>query len=821
MVRLNLTGAVAEIMGLFPFRILFLCLFLLFKTCISGSQHIGQIYPGFQTSQMDWVNNNGLFLLSKNSTFGFGFYTGLDGNHFVLVVKHMKSGKIVWTANRGSLVSNSDKFVLEKDGTVYLQLGNSRVWSTDTGGQRVTSMELMDSGNLVLLGDNGSILWQSFSHPTDTLLPGQEFVEGMRLKSFPKNNLSNYLEIKSSNLVLYAGYRTPQIYWSMSNDSRKTNNSVSGKVHSVSLVSNAWNFYDQSKVLLWQFIFSDNSDANATWAVILGSDGAIGFYNLQKGRSVTPEAAKIPQNSCDVPEPCDQYNVCYFDNRCQCPIKSQFGCKPPVASTCNSSKTSVELFYIGKKLDYFALLFATPFLKSNLNACKEACLANCSCIALFFEEFTGSCFLFDQLGSLTRSQEDSSGFVSYIKISIGKLNLTSNRNKRKEAIVIAIIVISTVVVVAGLLYVGNWYHHRKKRLTEFPLENFEDDNFLDSFSGMPVRYSFSDLCNATKNFSMKVGQGGFGSVYLGVLPDGTQLAVKKLEGIGQGKKEFRAEVSIIGSVHHVHLLKLKGFCAEGAHRLLVYEYMRKGSLDKWIFKNNEEGVSLDWNTRFNIALGTAKGLAYLHEECEVKIVHCDIKPENVLLDDNFIAKVSDFGLAKLMHREDSLVYTTVRGTRGYLAPEWITNNPISEKSDVYSYGMVLLEIIGGRKNYDPAQSSEKCHFPSYSFKMLEEGKLKDIIDPKLDVDENDEGTVTAIKVALWCIQDDMQIRPPMTKVVQMLEGLCAVPEPPTSQVVFQSNSSFIKWNSKDGSTSGPTGYNSDTFLSDILLSGPR
>ncbi|XWS16451.1 hypothetical protein CRYUN_Cryun34aG0088700 [Craigia yunnanensis] len=137
-------------------------------------------------------------------------------------------------------------------------------------------------------------------------------------------------------------------------------------------------------------------------------------------------------------------------------------------------------------------------------------------------------------------------------------------------------------------------------------------------------------------------------------------------------------------------------------------------LDKWIFKNNEESSIMDWNTRFNIALGTSKGLAYLHEECELKIVNCDIKPENVLLDDNF-AKVSDFGLAKLMSHEESLVYTTLRGTKGYLAPECITNNPLSEKSDVYSYGMVLLEIIGGRKSYDPREIPRKLiylHLPS-------------------------------------------------------------------------------------------------------------
>lgn len=311
-------------------------------------------------------------------------------------------------------------------------------------------------------------------------------------------------------------------------------------------------------------------------------------------------------------------------------------------------------------------------------------------------------------------------------------------------------------------------------------------------------------------------------MYQGLLRDGTKVAVKKLEGIGQGKKEFRAEVSIIGNIHHVHLVKLKGFCAEGSHRLLVYEYMGKGSLDKWIFTKIRDGNILDWEKRFNIALGTAKGLAYLHEECDVKIVHCDIKPENVLLDDNFLAKVSDFGLAKLMEREQSHVYTVVRGTRGYLAPEWITNHAISEKSDVYSFGMVLLEIIGGRKNYNPGEISEKAHFPSYAFKMMEEGKLEDIIDPNLDIDKNDERIITAMRVALWCIQDEMHMRPPMSKVVQMLEGLCAVPEPPALvQMSSRLYSSFFKSSSEEGISSGSTVINSVALLPDVELSGPR
>ncbi|KAI9162127.1 hypothetical protein LWI28_024103 [Acer negundo] len=663
-------------MGLFRYSgtLLYFCLLIVFETRVSGSQHIGQIYPGFEASQMEWIDKKGLFLLSQNSVFGFGFYPGLDVKSFVLCLIHIGSARVVWTANRGSLITNSDKFVFDKNGNVYLQRRTDVAWSTNTSGARVKSMELQDSGNLVLLGDSGSILWQSFSYPTDTLLPGQVFFENMTLKSFPTtNSLSVYLEIKSGDVVLYAGYRTPQTYWSLASDSRKTNKSLAGKVHSASLVSNAWNFYDLDNTLLWQLNFSENSDRNATWAAILGYNGALEFCNLQKGKTVVPEAIRIPQNSCGVPEPCSPYVVCYFENRCQCPpyLKSNVNCKPQIASKCTSSKNSAELVYVGEKLDYFALEFVTPFLRYDLDACKKACLHNCSCAVLFFENSTQSCFMFDQIGSFQRSQDESSGYISFVKVSTGH-----KESKGKIILLTVFIVAATLLVIAVLLYMGLWYHRKKKRSLEFPQESLEEDDFLGSFSGMPVRFSYSDL---------------------------------------------------------------------------------------------------------------------------------------------------HFGLAKLMNREDSLVYTTLRGTRGYLAPEWITNSPISEKTDVYSYGVVLLEIIGGRRSFDLEDDSEKAHFPSYAFKMLGEGKLREILDPRLEINENDHGTVeTAIKVALWCIQDDMQLRPPMTKVVQMLEGLCDAPQPATpSQHSAPVNSGFIKRSNEEGSSSGQHDDYSGAFLSDIRLSGPR
>ncbi|KAL2346710.1 hypothetical protein Fmac_000710 [Flemingia macrophylla] len=802
-------------------------LFVLSQVCLAGTLYNGRVSPVVKGSQMNWIDRDGKFLFSEDGQFALGFVTVTnDTTKFFLAITHVPTATVVWTANRAVPVANSDNFVFDEKGNAFLQKDGTVVWSTNTSGKGVSSMELRGTGNLVLLGsDNSTIAWQSFSHPTDTLLPNQEFVEGMKLVSDPSsNNLTHVLEIKSGDVVLTAGFQTPQPYWTMQKDNRRIVNKNGDAVASANISENSWRFYDKSKSLLWQFIFSSDPDKNATWIAVLGNDGFITFSNLNAAGS-DAASQRIPQDPCATPEPCDAYTICSGNQRCSCPSVLP-SCNPGFDSPCGGdSEKSIQLVKADDRLDYFALQFLQPFSKTDLDGCRTSCRGNCSCLALFFHRSSGNCFLLDSVGSFTKPDTDS-GYVSYVKVSSdGSAGAGSGGSGggNKHTIVVVVIVLLTLLVICCLVFVGVRYHRRKQRLPESPRQDSEEDNFLENLTGMPIRYSYKDLETATNNFSVKLGQGGFGSVYKGVLPDGTQLAVKKLESIGQGKKEFRAEVSIIGSIHHLHLVRLRGFCSDGTHRLLAYEYMPNGSLDKWIFKKNRGEFMLDWDTRFNIALGTAKGLAYLHEDCDSKIVHCDIKPENVLLDDHFMAKVSDFGLAKLMNREQSHVFTTLRGTRGYLAPEWITNYAISEKSDVYSYGMVLLEIIGGRKNYDPDETSEKSHFPTYAFKMMEEGKLRDIFDSELRIDENDDRLQCAIKVALWCIQEDMSMRPPMTRVVQMLEGLCTVPKPPTSSSLGSRlySNVFFKSSSEAGTSSGPSDCNSDAYLSAVRLSGPR
>ncbi|XP_024986905.1 G-type lectin S-receptor-like serine/threonine-protein kinase SD2-5 [Cynara cardunculus var. scolymus] len=791
------------------------CILFLPHTCLSSVRRIGKVKPGFQGSQMQFIDNNGLFLVSNTSSFGFGFNANSDITSFTLVIIHMSSSRIIWSANRDYPVGNSDSFVFDDDGNANLQSNGKVVWSTNTAKNGVSAMELLDSGNLVFVKDDGAVVWQSFSHPTNTLMPNQDFIEGMKLVSNSKNNLSFSLQIKTEDLILSAEFKNPQPYWSMSKDKRRIINKSGGDTNSATIEANSWRFYDENKVFLWQFVFADDPDANATWIAVLEDDGFIKFYNVL---SRITASLQIPDDSCSRPQACSSYFVCHDGNICQCPLGlAQVNCKPQIASSCSNSKDSSSLVNAGENLSYFALGFVSPSSKTDINGCKSSCLNNCTCLAMFFDNKSGNCYLFDQIGSF-EDAKNGPKVESYVKVS-GTQSDTGQGQKNKKhstrvVILVIVIVIAGTFIIIGLVLLGIRYYKNNGSIG-VPDEISEEDTFLENISGMPIRFSYKDLQEATNNFTTKLGQGGFGSVYQGILKDGSRIAVKQLEGIGQGKKEFRAEVSIIGSIHHHHLVKLKGFCAQGKHRLLVYEYMANGSLDRWIFGK----FLMDWDTRYSIAIGTAKGLAYLHEDCDVKIIHCDIKPENVLLDDNFLAKVSDFGLAKLMTREESHVFTTLRGTRGYLAPEWITNYAISEKSDVYSYGMVLLEIISGRKNYS---SSEISQFPTYAFKMMEEGKGQIIVDEKMKVDENDERVAVATRVALWCIQDDMNLRPSMTKVVQMLEGLCPVPTPPvTAQTGSRFYLGLFKSVSEAGTSSGPSDGNVDSYISDARLSGPR
>ncbi|XP_062095470.1 cold-responsive protein kinase 1-like [Humulus lupulus] len=290
----------------------------------------------------------------------------------------------------------------------------------------------------------------------------------------------------------------------------------------------------------------------------------------------------------------------------------------------------------------------------------------------------------------------------------------------------------------------------------------------------PVNYKYKDLKNATKNFSEenKLGEGGFGDVYKGSLRNGKIVAVKKL-AIGQtqrGKADFESEVRLISNVHHRNLVRLLGCCNNGPELLLVYEFMPNSSLDRFLFGDQRRG-SLNWSQRHNIIMGTARGLAYLHEEFHVCIIHRDIKTSNILLDDDFNPRIADFGLAKLLPQDRSHLSTRFAGTLGYTAPEYAIHGQLSEKADTYSYGVVMLEIISGQKSTEIKESDpDGQYLLQRAWNLYENNKHMELVDERLEVDEYEGETVKRlIEIALMCIQSSPAMRPTMSEVVVLLK----------------------------------------------------
>ncbi|CAN6818655.1 unnamed protein product [Brassica oleracea] len=283
-------------------------------------------------------------------------------------------------------------------------------------------------------------------------------------------------------------------------------------------------------------------------------------------------------------------------------------------------------------------------------------------------------------------------------------------------------------------------------------------------------FSYNSLRSATDDFhpSTRIGGGGFGVVYKGVLRDGTQVAVKSLSAESkQGTREFLTEINLISNIHHPNLVNLIGCCIEGNNRILVYEYLENNSLASVLLGSRSKYVPLDWSTRAAICVGTASGLAFLHEEVEPQMVHRDIKASNILLDRNFCPKIGDFGLAKLFPDNVTHISTRVAGTVGYLAPEYALLGQLTKKADVYSFGILVLEVISGGSSSRAAFTDELLVLVEWVWKLREEGRLLECVDPYLTKFPEAE-VIRFIKVALFCTQATAQKRPNMKQVVEML-----------------------------------------------------
>uniref|UniRef100_A0ACD5TLD6 Uncharacterized protein n=1 Tax=Avena sativa TaxID=4498 RepID=A0ACD5TLD6_AVESA len=779
----------------------------------------------------------GQTLVSSGRKFALGFFQpegGAAGSWYIGIWYHNIAVQTpVWVANRGAPVSDAatSRLAIAPDGNLALFSGSgsgSIAWSTtkaNTSGianATDTVAVLLDSGNLVLspASNASAVLWQSFDHVGDTWLPGGKLrrdkrtgeIQGMvswRAHGDPAPGMYA-LQLDPSGAPQYVLLANgTQEYWLTGNWTGKSFSGAPEVAASSGSTGYSFEFVDNDEESYFTYNFAVNS---TVYRFVMDVSGQVkGWFWVEATQAWNLVYAE-PKARCAVPRGCGAFGVCNEDAATACDCARGFrprspanwafddfidGCVRNAQLQCaNNSGDSVTTAADSKKeaaQDKFLRMDGTRFpddgrtvgAAASTGGCQTACLGDCTCSAY---AYNGSCFLWH--GDLQNLEagvgDDQAGAGSlYLRLASSELPGARSHKWRNVKIAAGALGIACFVVAASILLVQTTRKRRRARI-----------NGLAVGDGC-VSYKYSDLQYLTKNFTDKIGAGAFGSVFKGHFSDNTVVAVKKLEGLRQGEKQFRAEVSTLGTIQHVNLIRMLGFCSDGAaHRkLLVYEYMPNGSLDHHLFRKTTFYV-LSWHVRYQVALGVAKGLAYLHERCRDCIIHCDVKPENILLDAAFAPKVADFGLAKLVGRDFSRVITTMRGTIGYLAPEWISGEAITAKADVFSYGMMLFEIMSGKRNFEEwrsvvvssaadttgAATTTTTYFPLLVARRLaEEGNVMELLDPELEGDADAEEMRRVCKVACWCIQHDVHARPTMAEVVQVLEGLTDVEIPPVPQ----------------------------------------
>ncbi|PIA51107.1 hypothetical protein AQUCO_01100143v1, partial [Aquilegia coerulea] len=732
-------------------------------------------------------------LISKSGIYELGYFQPGNSSNYYIGIWYknvsVQEKTVVWVGNRNTPITDpfsSELKLLEDGNLVLLNKSKTTVWSTNSASNVFNSSEavLGDDGNLVLRNrvTPSDVFWQSFDFPTDTWLPGARLRYDNRTKKSqlltswknpndPSEGLFS-LELDPNEDLYFISWNRTWRYWSSGPWDGKIFSGIpqmrSNYLFNISFVKNENESYYtyNTSLITRQVLDASGQLKQLSWA----KERWFLFWTQ-------------PIQKCDVYAFCGAFGVCKQRGYPLCTCMDGF--KPQSPKDWNISDFSSGGCVRNTSLqcghrDAFSLMsnVKAPLNPRNLSvasadACKLACSDDCTCTAY---TYSNGCSIWN--GDLFNLQQISGGETGgedlYLRLVASDILKSGGQKKEKNTQVIGGALAGIVALLGLVLFsICRW----RRRLSIGTTKVVE---------GSLVPFTYKELQNATSNFSIKLGGGGFGSVFKGVLPDSTSIAVKKLEGLAhhQGEKQFRTEVSTIGMIHHVNLVRLRGFCSEGDSRLLVYDYMLNGSLNSHMF-HQQYPYKLNWKTRYQIALGIARGLSYLHEKCRDCIIHCDIKPENILLDADFCPMVADFGLAKLIGRDFSRVLTTMRGTRGYLAPEWISGVAITEKADVYSYGMMLFEIISGRRNSYHAEEEKFVFFPTWAARKLSEGEnVLALLDYRLQGDAHVEELTRACRVACWCIQDDESHRPSMGKVVQILEGVTEVSSPPIPRALL-------------------------------------
>ncbi|KAA8526027.1 hypothetical protein F0562_007873 [Nyssa sinensis] len=666
----------------------------------------------------------------------------------------------VWHANTEYPVQRGSRVELIDNNIILNDPNGQTIWKALVEPNTSVSYgAMLNTGNFVLsAGTESSYVWESFNNLTDTILPTQILSSGgMLFSRLTKNNYSKgrfELHFSNENLQLYpVAWPTEIPYDSYFTRTFDANSSKSG--YQLRFSESASLYIERGNEEIVQILGQPGSPNSYYYRATLDFDGVFRKYAYPRS-SIEDQrwsvVQYIPENICMALTHTQQGSgACGFNSYCQaesgtpsclCPIGYSLmdpnneygGCKPNFTLGCGVDDESMDPQGLYKMEQIPGLNWPFGDYASlgpyNQTQCEESCLHDCLCDVAIL----GGTRCWKKKLPLSNGRLEYGGHLALIKISKSvppPLIVLLVRRNRKSSV-----------------------HYSSPSVLE---------------TNLPV-FSFKELNEATGGFNDELGRGSFGIVYKGALKFGSRnlVAVKKLDRLSQeGEREFRAEVEAIGKTHHKNLVELLGYCHEGPHRLLVYEFMNNGSLADFLFRYPRP----DWNQRTRVALGIARGLVYLHEECNAAIIHCDIKPQNILLDNLFTPRISDFGLAKSLIFDQTRTHTVIRGTRGYVAPEWFKRVPVTVKVDVYSFGVMLLEIICCRKSVEMVSGDEeKGILIDWVFDCYMEGKLEALIVENDDVGMCDIVTLQRwVMIAIWCLQEDPSRRPTMKTVTQKLE----------------------------------------------------
>ncbi|XP_039154737.1 G-type lectin S-receptor-like serine/threonine-protein kinase LECRK1 [Eucalyptus grandis] len=750
-----------------------------------------------RTERTSWLSPSGLF--------AFGFYPQGDKYGIGIWLVDKPNNTVVWTANRDDPLVSSDATInFTKDGKLVVRTGLGDQEASLVGSELwepATSASMLDSGNFVLYGDNSRvIIWESFDFPTNTILSGQNLSVGKELISSKSSLDLSSCQFRMSmqsdgNLVAYSvncSNSAPDAYWS----SGTLRQSIL-RLHLDSQGTLAlWTFSGINEKILANHSSFSSKEGSTVHRATLDDDGTFRLYlhRFLKGDFSSSEVSipwSAPEHQCDVKGLCGYNSYCRVSSDgawCDCfpgfafinESKRFLGCR---RNSSYEQHCGVEDANITSSITPLPRveLGAHPYLILPLpiRKCKSSCLEDCNCdVAVHRDGLCSKMKLPIVYGKATGNVSSTVLVKILLPVPIAsRTPLVPTKPKivtEKNTIVLIVgvslgpIAILCSLIAAFSFFLYRYRVHKYKRLSTDSTLGPAREFTLQSFS-------YKELEEATGGFTEEICKGSLGAVYKGTMSDGSKrVAVKRLErATERGEEEFQAEMAAIGHTHHKNIVQLLGFCMESSKKLLVFEYMENGSLSDLLFDVEKRPP---WSERVRIALEVARGILYLHEECELQIIHCDITTQNILMDESRTAKISDFGLAKLLMPNQTGTKTEVRGTRGYVAPELQRSAMVSTKADIYSYGVVLLEIVCCRSNMVvDVSSADEVLLCSWVYNCYIAGELAKLVkDEQVDM----KSVERMVQIGLLCMQDDSEIRPSIKDVILMLEGIMDVPRPP-------------------------------------------